>query len=88
MASSAVHVNGSFDEPVAAQHDFPNQYDDESPLDAITDYARVMHQHTKRQMDIATRSSRRRSPEGAQATSTRANEWSQSSRSSLDSGAS
>ncbi|KIW29772.1 uncharacterized protein PV07_05560 [Cladophialophora immunda] len=32
------------------------------PIAAMTSYARMMHMHTKQQMDAATRSARRRSP--------------------------
>lgn len=35
---------------------------DSDPLEAMSTYARRMHQHTQQQMDAATRSARRRSP--------------------------
>ncbi|MCJ1303361.1 hypothetical protein MMC08_006170 [Hypocenomyce scalaris] len=62
MSSPSVYVNGTFSEPMTAQHNFQNQYDLDNPVEAMTTYARVMHEHTKSQMDIATRSARRRSP--------------------------
>ncbi|KAG0646394.1 hypothetical protein D0Z07_7649 [Hyphodiscus hymeniophilus] len=41
----------------------PQYYEaSDSPID-ITSYARSMHQHTKKQMEAATKSSRRRSPD-------------------------
>ncbi|SLM37842.1 hypothetical protein LPUS_07828 [Lasallia pustulata] len=63
--SPTVYVNGDFSEPMTAQHNFQSKYDLDNPLEAMTTYARVMHQHTKSQMDIATRSARRRSPNNA-----------------------
>lgn len=48
----------------------------------------VMHQHTKRQMDSATRSARRRSPNGVNATGTLHSESTQDSRTSVGSDAS
>ena len=87
--SPNVYVNGTFFEPMTAQHNFQNKYDLDNPVEAMETYARyvsiylpvpettfsctgcinitcsVMHQHTKTQMDIATRSARRRSPNSA-----------------------
>ena len=85
--SPSVYVNGTFSEPMTAQHNFQNKYDLDNPVEAMETYARyvfiyprdatdlllidpyiltftpsIMHQHTKSQMDLATRSARRRSP--------------------------
>lgn len=66
----------------------PSQpFDYESdPIAAMSTYARMMHSHTKQQMDAATRSARRRSPQptGAQASlSLQSSHSSNSSRSSI-----
>ncbi|KAI9707762.1 MAG: hypothetical protein M1836_000724 [Candelina mexicana] len=53
---------GEFSDPATAQHNFQNQYDLDNPMEAMNSYARIMHQHTKRQMENATRPVRRRSP--------------------------
>jgi hypothetical protein len=43
-----------------------NSYDSESdPVAAMTSYAKLMHLHTKKQMDAAKRASRRRNGESA-----------------------
>ncbi|MCJ1370002.1 hypothetical protein MMC20_001214 [Loxospora ochrophaea] len=64
MSTQGAFVTDSFSSPITAPHDtFDAQYDLSDPLEAINSYARTMHQHTKRQMDNVTRSSRRRSPD-------------------------
>ncbi|KAI9822610.1 MAG: hypothetical protein M1827_000329 [Pycnora praestabilis] len=63
--SNGVYVQNEFSDPLTAQSNFHTQYDLENPHEAMSSYARVMHQHTKRQMESATRSARRRSPESA-----------------------
>lgn len=39
----------------------PESYDFEDPVQAMTDYSRLMHKHTKSQMEAATQAARRRS---------------------------
>ncbi|KAI9658607.1 MAG: hypothetical protein M1821_002167 [Bathelium mastoideum] len=63
MASSDVYVRENFSEPMSAQHNFANQYDLDDPVRAMSSYARIMHAHTKQQLDTATTSARRRSSE-------------------------
>jgi len=60
-APNSVYVNTSNDSssPISAHHDFSHFYTD-SPVEAARSYALSMHQHTKKQMDAATRSCRRR----------------------------
>lgn len=49
-------------EYLTTPHDtFNNSYDTD-PVAAMAYYSRMMHSHTKQQMDAATRSMRRRSP--------------------------
>ncbi|KAK4695156.1 hypothetical protein P7C71_g2548, partial [Lecanoromycetidae sp. Uapishka_2] len=43
---------------------FANTYDLDNPLAAMSSYSRLMHQHTKRQMDIATTAAVSRRSEG------------------------
>ncbi|KAI9828412.1 MAG: hypothetical protein M1832_002840 [Thelocarpon impressellum] len=62
--TNSVYVNGDGDypEPEDVQH---HRYDGDDPLTAINSYARTMHQHTKRQLERASRVERangRRSP--------------------------
>lgn len=45
-----------------------NNFSPEEPLDT-TAYARMMHQHTMKQMEIASKSARRRSPHDHQSRS-------------------
>ncbi|MCJ1330777.1 hypothetical protein MMC10_007464 [Thelotrema lepadinum] len=60
MAASTVHTTGSIEQPTTAQQHFADGYDLDHPIEAIHNYARIMHRHTKTQMEIAYRSSRRR----------------------------
>ena len=39
----------------------PEAYDFEDPVQAMTDYSRLMHRHTKSQLEAATKAVRRRS---------------------------
>ncbi|OCK82109.1 hypothetical protein K432DRAFT_293980 [Lepidopterella palustris CBS 459.81] len=59
--TQAVYVHGDFSEPLSAQHNFANQFDLEHPHHAMSVYARIMHEHTRQQLNMATRSARRRS---------------------------
>ncbi|KZF20338.1 hypothetical protein L228DRAFT_270417 [Xylona heveae TC161] len=59
--NGAVYVNGDFSEPMSAQHNFQNHFDLDHPVQAMHLYNRIMHQHTKRQMEKATDSMRRHS---------------------------
>ncbi|OCL09482.1 hypothetical protein AOQ84DRAFT_291148 [Glonium stellatum] len=61
--SSGVYVHGDFSEPMSTQHNFSNQFDLENPHQAMSVYARIMREHTKQQLNIATSSARRRSQE-------------------------
>ncbi|KAF2113549.1 hypothetical protein BDV96DRAFT_523077 [Lophiotrema nucula] len=61
MSQSSVFVSGEFSEPMSAQHNFTNQFDLDNPDQAMSVYARIMHEHTKRQLSTATDSARRRS---------------------------
>ncbi|KAF2179834.1 hypothetical protein K469DRAFT_471670, partial [Zopfia rhizophila CBS 207.26] len=57
-----IYVQGDFSELMSAQHSFANQFDLENLNHAISVYARrIMHEHTKRQLNMATTSARRRS---------------------------
>ncbi|MCJ1398951.1 hypothetical protein MMC11_002152 [Xylographa trunciseda] len=48
---------------VSQAHDhFAAQFDLDDPVAAVSSYARIMHQHTQRQMERARMSARRRSP--------------------------
>ncbi|KAF2021403.1 hypothetical protein BU24DRAFT_457385 [Aaosphaeria arxii CBS 175.79] len=66
--TTGVYVSGGISEPMSAQHNFTEQYDLENPEKAMSSYARIMHEHTKRQLSTATDSARRRS-EGTSANS-------------------
>ncbi|KAF1832186.1 hypothetical protein BDW02DRAFT_571341 [Decorospora gaudefroyi] len=57
----SVYNSDGFSEPMSAQHNFANHYDLDNPERAMTDYQRIMHEHTKRQLSTATDSARRRS---------------------------
>ncbi|KAL1799104.1 hypothetical protein ACET3X_003141 [Alternaria dauci] len=50
-----------FSEPMSAQHNFANNFDLNDPERAMSEYQRIMHEHTKRQLSTATDSARRRS---------------------------
>ncbi|KAF1847917.1 uncharacterized protein K460DRAFT_414564 [Cucurbitaria berberidis CBS 394.84] len=63
----SVFISDDFSEPMSAQHNFANNFDLENPERAMTEYQRIMHEHTKRQLRTATDSARRRS--GASASS-------------------
>ncbi|CAF9905938.1 MAG: hypothetical protein ALECFALPRED_001914 [Alectoria fallacina] len=41
------------------QDSFAAHYNLDNPMESVNSYSRLMHQHTKRQMDLATRSTRR-----------------------------
>ena len=61
--SPGVYVHGDFSEPMSAQHNFTEQFNLEQPHQAMSVYARIMHEHTKKQLNTATNSARRRSPD-------------------------
>jgi len=61
QADSGVYIQGAFSEPMNIQHSFANHYNMGDPGMAMTSYARIMHQHTQQQLEMATRSARRRS---------------------------
>ncbi|KAG9193251.1 hypothetical protein G6011_03286 [Alternaria panax] len=57
-----VYVSGDgFSEPMSAQHNFASNFDLNDPDRAMSEYQRIMHEHTKRQLSTATDSARRRS---------------------------
>jgi hypothetical protein len=60
--STAVYTTGSFDDRSAhsAQQHFTESFDMDQPITAMSNYARIMHEHTKRQMDTASRQASRR----------------------------
>jgi hypothetical protein len=60
-----VYISEGFSEPMSAQHNFANNFDLDNPEDATAAYQRIMHEHTKRQLSIATDSARRRSDTSA-----------------------
>ncbi|KAJ5022199.1 hypothetical protein PSV08DRAFT_37625, partial [Bipolaris maydis] len=57
----SVYVSEGFSEPMSAQHNFANNFDLNDPERAMSEYQRIMHEHTKRQLTTATDSARRRS---------------------------
>jgi len=59
-ASASVYVTDNFSEPMAAQHNFINNFDLDRPEEAMSAYQKIMHEHTKRQLNTATNSARRR----------------------------
>ncbi|KAF2491979.1 hypothetical protein BU16DRAFT_99762 [Lophium mytilinum] len=59
MSQSQVLAQGAYSE--AAQQNFTSQFDVDHPNDAMSTYARIMHEHTKVQLNTATSSARRRS---------------------------
>lgn len=59
--SSAVYTTSNVERPLAVQDDFAQNFDLENPVAAVNNYARVMREHTQKQMQTATASSRRRS---------------------------
>ncbi|KAF9737427.1 hypothetical protein PMIN01_05206 [Paraphaeosphaeria minitans] len=61
MSSGGVYITDNYSEPMAPQHNFANNFDLDSPGQAMSVYARIMHEHTKKQLKIATNSARRRS---------------------------
>ncbi|KAI9847955.1 MAG: hypothetical protein M1837_001472 [Sclerophora amabilis] len=76
--ADSVYINGDFSEPLSAQHNFANHYNMDDPMQAMTSYARDMHRHTKKQMEISSSASRR-SQTGSSFTSSLTPESSQDS---------
>jgi len=60
MSSAAIYTTSSLERPLPIQEDFAQNYDLDNPVAAVNNYARVMREHTKRQMETAASSSRRR----------------------------
>ncbi|KNG46154.1 hypothetical protein DDE82_004710 [Stemphylium lycopersici] len=69
-SSQQIYVSDGFSEPMSAQHNFANHFDLNDPDRAMTDYQRIMHEHTKRQLTTATDSARRRSGASDESVST------------------
>ncbi|KAF2871264.1 hypothetical protein BDV95DRAFT_607528 [Massariosphaeria phaeospora] len=61
MSNAGANGSDSFSDPVTAQQNFAAQYDVETPSESASSYARIMHEHTKKQLSTATSSARRRS---------------------------
>ncbi|KAF2646572.1 hypothetical protein P280DRAFT_464769 [Massarina eburnea CBS 473.64] len=61
MSSNSVYISDNYSEPMTPQHNFSNNFDLDNPTQAMSSYARIMHEHTKRQLSSATSSARRRS---------------------------
>lgn len=60
-SSASVYDNENYHDATPPQLAFPASYEyDSDPVAAMTSYSKVMHQHTKRQMEAATTSGRRR----------------------------
>ncbi|KAI9740490.1 MAG: hypothetical protein M1834_005070 [Cirrosporium novae-zelandiae] len=65
MSTTAIYHTSDITSPTAAQQNFAQHREYVDPMQAMTSYARTMHEHTKHQMESATRPSRRRSPQNA-----------------------
>ncbi|KAL5386372.1 hypothetical protein DPSP01_004100 [Paraphaeosphaeria sporulosa] len=61
MSAGGVYITDNYSEPMAPQHNFANNFDLDDPNQAMSVYARIMHEHTKKQLKTATNSARRRS---------------------------
>ncbi|KAF2448634.1 hypothetical protein P171DRAFT_481686 [Karstenula rhodostoma CBS 690.94] len=59
--SAGVYITDNYSEPMAPQHNFVHNFDLDNPNQAMSVYARIMHEHTKKQLKTATNSARRRS---------------------------
>ncbi|GME25991.1 hypothetical protein GTA08_BOTSDO01255 [Neofusicoccum parvum] len=66
-AHAGVYVRDNYSAPMSAQHNFTNQYNLDNPTASMSIYSRVMHEHTKHQLESATSSARRRSQGGSNA---------------------
>ncbi|KAK8184680.1 hypothetical protein BC567DRAFT_218953 [Phyllosticta citribraziliensis] len=80
---ASVYVRENFSEPMTPMHNFANQYDLDNPQASMSTYNRVMHEHTKLQLERATSSARRRSQTNG--TTSPTNLHSESSRGSVSS---
>lgn len=58
MPSVYVNTQTDYSSPMSAEHQYPSFPGSEEVIDLNT-YAKTMHQHTKRQMEAASRSARR-----------------------------
>jgi hypothetical protein len=58
MSASVEYLNV---DPNVAREQFQNDFDLNSPDQAMTSYQKLMHEHTRQQFESATASSRRRS---------------------------
>ncbi|MCJ1390187.1 hypothetical protein MMC18_003045 [Xylographa bjoerkii] len=61
--SSSMSSSTSFADVSQAQDHFAAQFNLDDHVDAVSSYARIMHEHTQRQMERARISARRRAPE-------------------------
>ncbi|KAF1994864.1 hypothetical protein P154DRAFT_624420 [Amniculicola lignicola CBS 123094] len=57
MSQNSAYGAGDYSELMSTQHIYESQH----ALNSPTDYAKIMHEHTKKQLEIATNSARRRS---------------------------
>ncbi|KAK3063249.1 hypothetical protein LTS18_001893 [Coniosporium uncinatum] len=62
---SPAFVQGDFSEPMANHGHMSEDYELEDSNTSVSSYARTMHQHTKQQLAMATKSARRRSGDQA-----------------------
>jgi hypothetical protein len=59
--SQTAPIDISNSESANAQHNYSNHYGMDSSPSTVSDYQRIMLEHTKRQLSTATNSARRRS---------------------------
>lgn len=64
MSSAAVYTTSDIEQPLPVQENFVENYDMNDPASAVNHYARIMREHTQKQMQTATNSSRRRTQGG------------------------
>ncbi|KAI9676399.1 MAG: hypothetical protein M1817_000556 [Caeruleum heppii] len=83
-AAPSSSINGVLPAQTQTQQAYEHHFAAESPVESATSYARTMHQHTKRQMELASNPAARRTAEPA----TISTLSTQSSRASVDSRAS
>ncbi|MCJ1380750.1 hypothetical protein MMC17_003859 [Xylographa soralifera] len=91
MATTASHSASSsissttFTDVSQAQDHFAAQFNLDNPVDAVSSYARIMHEHTLRQMERARSSSTRRRTPASSSVDAMASLTQESSTGSLDS---
>ncbi|MCJ1434338.1 hypothetical protein MMC27_003705 [Xylographa pallens] len=83
--SSSLSSSTNFVDVSEAQDHFAAQFNLDDPVDAVSSYARIMHDHTLRQMERARSSSTRRRTPGSSSVDALASLTQQSSVGSVDS---